>query len=70
MLSGACVLWLERLQPLFVAVALGSAAYEVWLVKLRPPALRKRGTKAMLAVSLALNAIVIVGWIAISLRYR
>ena len=70
MVSGACLLWLQYLQPLFLAVALGSAAYELWLVKLRRPALRKRGTKALLAVSLALNAIVIVGWIAISVRYR
>ena len=70
MLSGACVLWLQYLQPLFLAVALGSAAYELWLVKLRRPALRKRGAKALLALSLAVNGIVIVGWLTISLRYR
>jgi hypothetical protein len=69
MVSGVCLLWLQRMQPLFGTLALSSLLYEIWLVKLRPSALRKRSTKAMLAVSLAVNVTITGGWILISVRY-
>ena len=70
LLSAGCLFWLERLQPLFFTLAVGSLLYEVWLVRRRPPALRTWGMKTILAVSLMLNVMVIGGWIVISVRYR
>ena len=70
LLSVGCLLWLQRLQPLFFSVAVGSLLYQLWLLRRRPPGLRARGTKAILAVSLMLNVLLIGGWIAISVRYR
>jgi hypothetical protein len=70
LVSAGCLLWLQRLQPLFFIVALGALVYELWLVSRRPPGLRKRGTRTILAVSLMLNLVVIGGWIAIWVRYR
>ena len=70
LLSAGCLFWLERLQPLFFAVAVGSLAYQVWAVRRRPPFLRTWGVKTILAVSLVLNLLVIGGWIVVSVRYR
>ena len=70
LLSAGCLLWLQRLQPLFFAVTVGSLAYEAWLVERRPPAMRTWGMKTILAASVALNVIVVGGWIALSIRYR
>jgi hypothetical protein len=67
--NGACLLWLERMRPLFFALAVGGVVYEISLVRRHPPALRKWGTKALLALSLAVNAIIIGGWILITVRY-
>ena len=70
MVSAACQLWLERLQPLFLAVALASLVYQIWLIRVRPPKRGKRGVRSVLAASLALNFVVIGGWIALLIRYR
>jgi len=70
LLSAGCLFWLQRLQPLFFTVALGSLAYQVWVVRRRPPSMRTWGIKTILGVSLALNAILIVGWVVVSIRYR
>ncbi|PYS06077.1 MAG: hypothetical protein DMG12_05290 [Acidobacteria bacterium] len=70
LLSAGCLFWLERLQPLFFTVAVVSLVYQVWVVRRRPPFLRTWGIKTILAVSLVLNAMVIGGWIVISIRYR
>ena len=43
--------WLQRLQPVFLAMALGSLAYESWLVQRQLPALRTKGVKAILGAS-------------------
>jgi hypothetical protein len=69
-LSATCLLWLQRLQPLFFAVAVGSLAYQIWAVYRRPPTARTRGIKTILAVSVALNVLMIGGWIALEIRYR
>lgn len=68
--SAGCLYWLERLTPLFFTVAVGSLVYQVWAVRTRPPALRTRGVKLILAVSLVLNILVIGGWIVLAIRYR
>ncbi len=60
LLSAGCLFWL----------AVVSLVYQVWVVRRRPPFLRTWGIKTILAVSLVLNAMVIGGWIVISIRYR
>ncbi len=70
LVSAGCQLWLERLQPLFFAVALGSLVYQIWLLRTRPRARRRSGVKTVLALSLSLNVIVVGGWIALLIRYR
>ena len=42
---------LQRLQPLFFAVAVGALVYQAWIVLGRPPATRTPGMKTILAVS-------------------
>ena len=69
-LSATCLIWLQRLQPLFFTVAVGSLAYQIWAVYRRPPRARTWGMKTILAVSLAVNFVLIAGWIALSIRYR
>ena len=70
LISAGCQLWLERLQPLFLVVAIGSLLYQVWLVRIRPPRGRKMGIKTILAVSVFLNLTLVVGWIVLLIRYR
>jgi hypothetical protein len=70
LISAGCLFWLERLAPLFFAVAIATLAYQIWLVKRRPPTLRTWGIKTILGVSLMLNAMVIASWIVFSIRYR
>ncbi len=65
----ACLIWLQRLQPLFFAMAIGGLAYQIWIVRRRPPTLRTRGVKTILAISLAINGLLIAGWIVIMIRY-
>lgn len=69
-ISAWCLIVLERLQPLFFTVAVAALAYQVWLVRKRPPALRTGLVKAILAVSLGLNGLMIAGWLFITFRYR
>ena len=70
LLSAGCLFWLQRLQPLFFTVAVASLVYQVWVVRGRPPQLRTWGVKTILAVSLALNVMLLGGWIVLSVRYR
>ena len=66
----ACLIWLQRLQPLFFAMAVGGLAYQIWIVRRRPPALRTLGVKTILGISLAINGLMILGWIVITIRYQ
>ena len=68
-MSAGCQLWLQRLQPLFFAVAILALVYQVWLIRIRPPTRRKFAVKVVLAGSLLLNFVVIGGWIALLIRY-
>jgi len=70
LVSAGCQIWLQRLQPLFFAVAIAALAYQIWLVRTRPPNRRKTSVKVVLALSLLLNFIVVGGWITLLVRYR
>jgi hypothetical protein len=65
----ACLIWLQRLQPLFFVMAVGGLGYQIWIVRRRPPTLRTWGVKAILGLSVAINGLLIVGWIVITIRY-
>ena len=65
-----CFYWLERLQPVFFALALLALAYELWLVGSRPRSLRTPGMLTMVAFSFGLNAVVVGATIFLWLRYR
>ena len=69
LISAGCQLWLQRLQPLFFAVAIASLLYQIWLIRTRPPTRRKFSVKAILAASLVLNFVVVGGWITLTVRY-
>jgi hypothetical protein len=70
MIGAGCFFWLERLQPIFFAVALLALAYQLWLVRRRPSTLRSWRTRVVLAASLGVNAIVAGSWIVLMFRYR
>jgi len=61
--------WLRRLQPVFLTVALGSLAYESWLVRRQLPTLRTMGVKAILGASLIVNLAVLSSWVVLWFRY-
>jgi hypothetical protein len=62
--------WLERLKPLFFALAIGSMVYQGLILKRRPPFLRTWGVKTMFGISVFLNVAVIGAWIVLYYRYR
>ena len=70
LLSAGCLFWLEKLQPVFFAVALVSLAYQALIVWRRPPFLRPRAVKAILATSVAVNLLVLGTWTALWFRYQ
>jgi hypothetical protein len=63
-------MWLERLRPLFVSVAIGSLGYQAWVILSRPPALRTRPAKAMLAASVISNVVVLGLLVFVEIRYQ
>jgi len=69
-LSAGCLLLLQRLQPVFFVSSVGLLAYQGWLLAHRPAGSRTWSVKAIFAVSVILNAVIIAGWIVISVRYR
>ena len=70
LISAGCLFVLQRLQPLFFAVAVGALIYQVWIVQHRPTSSRTRGVKTVLAVSVLLNTLMIGSWVVFSIRYR
>ena len=70
LVSAGCQIWLQRLQPLFFAVAIAALAYQIWLVRTRPARRRRTSVKVVLALSLLLNFVVVGGWIALLIRYQ
>lgn len=70
LVSAGCLFWLEKFQPLFLAISVGALAYEGWIVRARPPAQRTWGIKALFGASLGLNVLLVGGWIVLWFRYR
>jgi hypothetical protein len=54
----------------FAALAIGGVAYQIWLVKRRPPFLRTRAALTILWTSATLTLLVFAVWIALWFRYR
>jgi hypothetical protein len=50
-------------------MAVGALVYQIWIVRRRPPTLRTWGIKAILAVSVMINGLMIGGWIFLTIRY-
>ncbi len=67
--SVMCLIWLERLQPLFFVLAVAALAYQIWLVRARPPFMRTWAVKSVLGATLAVNGLMVAGWIVITIRY-
>ena len=70
MLSAGCLFWLERLQPVFFVLAMVSLVYQIWAVFRRPPEKRTFGMKAILGFSLAMNGLILAGWVVLTIRYQ
>jgi hypothetical protein len=70
LLSAGCLFWLERLQPLFVALAVLGLGYQSWLVWRRPFMRRTRRVMTVYLASLAVNVGVLSLWVWLWLRYR
>lgn len=51
-------------------MAIATLVYQIWTVGKRPPSMRTWGMKAILGISLALNGLLIAGWIVITIRYQ
>jgi hypothetical protein len=60
---------LQRLQPLFLTLALAALAYQGWLVRRQPPPLRTVGVRTIFGASLAVNALVMGSWVVLWFRY-
>lgn len=69
-LSAGCLIWLERLQPVFFLLAVGSLAFQVAIYLRRPKFLRTWGVKAILLGSVLVNVGVIASWMYLYYRYR
>jgi hypothetical protein len=67
--SAGCLLWLQRLQPIFAFIALAAIGWQTWLV-LRPSARRSVRTLVIWWSSLAVTALIFTAWAVLSLRYR
>ena len=58
------------MQPVFFSAALGALAYEAWLVLRQPAPLRTTAMKTILGASVAVNAVLIISWVALWFRYQ
>jgi hypothetical protein len=68
--SAGCALWLERLQPVFILVAVSSLGYQGYLVWRRPARRRTTQMLIILWASIGVSVLVLLSWIALSVRYR
>jgi hypothetical protein len=64
------VLWLQRFQPLFAAVAVAALLYQGWLVSRRAPDRRTPPMLWILRISVGVTVVVFAAWAALWLRYR
>ena len=70
LLSAGCLFWLERLQPVFAALAVAALGYQGWLVWRRPRERRSRTALAIFWTSVGINALVLLTFVVLWLRYR
>ena len=70
LLSAGCLFWLQRLQPLFAALAVAGLVYQSWLVWRRPFMRRTRRIMTIYALSVTVNAGILALWGWLWLRYR
>ena len=68
--SVGCVVWLERLQPLFALIAVAALVDQGWLVWRRPAPRRTGVMLAILWASLGTVALVLGTWVTSWVRYR
>jgi hypothetical protein len=68
--SAGCLFWLQQLQPVFFTAAVGSLAYEAWLVQRQPVPLRTTAVKTIFSVSMVVNMLVMGSWLVLWFRYR
>jgi hypothetical protein len=68
--SAGCLLWLQRLQPGLVALAVVALGYQAWLVFRLPGHRRTVRMLAILWGSLGASSLVAMAWLWTSLRYR
>jgi hypothetical protein len=70
LVSAGCLYWLQKLQPLFLALSVAALVYQVWIVAMRPRFLRTIGVKLILYTSLFVNVSVLGTWVFLWFRYR
>jgi hypothetical protein len=68
--SAGCVVWLQRFQPLFASITIGTLAYQAWLVWRRPRHRRTRTMRVILWTSLSTSVAIGGGMFVLWLRYR
>jgi len=70
LLSAGCLFWLEKLQPVFFGLAIGSLIYQILIYYRRPHFLRTRGIKVILGTSVVVTVTVMGAWVVLWFRYR
>ena len=70
MVSAGCIVWLQRLQPLFTLLAMTALLYQSWLVWRRPLHSRTRMMLAILWTSLGTTASIGIAMLVLWQRYR
>jgi hypothetical protein len=70
LVSAGCLIWLQRLQPLFAVVAVAGVGWQTWLVFRRPAPMRTPKMLAIWATSVAVLVLVFAAWVALAVRYR
>ena len=68
--SAGCLLWLQRLQPVLVTIAIAALSYQAWLVWRRPARLRSPAMLLILWGSLGSSSLMALAWVGLWLRYR
>lgn len=65
-----CLVWLDRLRPLFVSIAVSTLVYQLWAVFFRSAPIRTQVAKTLLTASISSNLLVMSLWAFLDLRYR
>jgi len=62
--------WLQKLQPVFFGLAIGSLIYQILIYYRRPHFLRTRWIKVILGTSVFVTVTVMGTWVVLWFRYR